>query len=128
MKTQVHNPATAPTPASAYAQAIGVTAASRWMIISGQVAMKPDGTPVSGVEEQMRQCFRNLFAVLADANMQRDHIVKLTVFLTDARDVALYRSIRDEMMGGHLAASTLLIIDGLANPDWRVEIEATACD
>ena len=33
---------------------------------------------------------------------------------------------RDEMLQGHEAASTLLIISGLANPDWLVEIAVIA--
>ena len=41
-------------------------------------------------------------------------------------DVALYRDIRDRMLGGAEAASTLVVVAGLANPDWLVEIEAIA--
>lgn len=127
MQVRIHNPASVPTPASAYAQGVSIGDAARWMLVSGQVGMQADGTFVRDVEDQMRQCFRNIFAVLEDADMARENVVKLTVFLTDSRDVPAYRQIRDEMMQGHVAGSTLLVIDALAHPDWRVEIEATAC-
>ena len=127
MHARIHNPPTAPTPASAYAQGISIADTTRWMLVSGQVGMSADGALADSVDEQMRQCFRNIFAVLEDADMTRQNIVKLTVFLVDSTDVPAYRGIRDEMMQGHVAGSTLLVIDALAHPDWRVEIEATAC-
>jgi hypothetical protein len=36
--------------------------------------------------------------------------VKLTVFITNAQDVALFRETRDQMLNGHLCASTLLVV------------------
>ena len=54
------------------------------------------------------------------------NLVKLTVFITSAQDVALFRDIRDQMLEGHLCASTLLVVSALASPDRTVEIEAVA--
>ena len=110
MHVRIHNPPTAPTPASAYAQGISIADTTRWMLVSGQVGMSADGALADSVDEQMRQCFRNIFAVLEDADMTRQNIVKLTVFLVDSTDVPAYRGIRDEMMQGHVAGSTLLAI------------------
>jgi 2-iminobutanoate/2-iminopropanoate deaminase len=53
-------------------------------------------------------------------------IVEITVYITNSDGVPLYREVRDEMMAGHEAASTLLIISGLANPDWVVEVAVIA--
>jgi len=38
----------------------------------------------------------------------------------------MYREVRDKVMAGHEVASTLLIISGLANPDWVVEVAVIA--
>jgi enamine deaminase RidA (YjgF/YER057c/UK114 family) len=53
-------------------------------------------------------------------------LVKVTVFLTRPIDIPAYRHIRDQALAGARPASTLLIVAGLAHPDWLIEIEATA--
>ena len=63
--------------------------------------------------------------VVSGGQVEAD-IVKVTVFLTDPTDVGLYREIRDRHLEGHEAASTLLIVSGLADPEWTVEIEVVA--
>ena len=126
MKATVHNPAGGPQPASNYAQGLGVSEASRWLVVSGQVGVTAEGTLLPDTESQMQRCFENIFLVLADAGMDASNIVKLTVFLVDAQDVPAYRGVRDEMMQGHTAASTLLVVNALAHPQWKVEIEAIA--
>jgi enamine deaminase RidA (YjgF/YER057c/UK114 family) len=75
---------------------------------------------------QLEQAFANLFAVLAAAGMSRKDLVKLTVLLTAADQVGLYRVVRDRCLDGALVASTLLIVAGLASPDFLVEVEAVA--
>ena len=121
-----HNPKTIAAPASAYAQGLCVEGATRWLTISGQVGVRLDGTMAGDSEAQMEECWNRIFAVLDDARMSKLNIVKVTVFLTRAEDVILYRDVRDRNLEGHVAASTLLVVSGLADPDWLVEIEAIA--
>ena len=77
-------------------------------------------------EAQLEQAFDNVFAVLREAGMDRDHLVKLTVLLTRKDDIGLYRTVRDRLLEGREVASTLLVVAGLASPDFLVEIEAVA--
>ena len=66
-------------------------------------------------------------AIVKDAGMQKRHLVKFTVYLTDPRDIEAYRAARKKVIGDSvLPPSTLLIIDGLASPDMLIEIEAMA--
>jgi enamine deaminase RidA (YjgF/YER057c/UK114 family) len=53
-------------------------------------------------------------------------IVKMTVFLTDAALIPAWREARAAAMEGHVSASTLLIVAGLADPRFQVEVEAEA--
>ena len=94
--------------------------------MSGQIGITPDGVIEDPGEAQMRRCWTNLFAVLAAEGLGKRHLAKVTVFLTRSEDVALYRAVRDEMLDGHPAASTLLIVSGLAAPELTVEIEGEA--
>ncbi|NQV45671.1 MAG: RidA family protein [Rhodospirillales bacterium] len=121
-----HNPPSIAAPASAYAQGLCVEGATRWLTISGQVGALPDGGIAGNSRGQMQTCWDRIFAVLEDAGMTKKNIVKVTVYLTRPEDVTLYREIRDTNLEGHIAASTLLLISGLADPDWLVEIEAIA--
>ena len=121
-----HNPGTIAAPASAYAQGIEVRDATRWLHVSGQTGSLADGGLAGDSAAQMEECWRRIFEVLRSAGMDRTDIVKVTVFLTDPGDVGLYRDVRDRHLEGHEAASTLLIVSGLAAPEWTVEIEVVA--
>lgn len=121
-----HNPSSIAAPASDYAQGLCVEGATRWIAISGQVGALQDGGIAGNSRGQMQTCWDRIFAVLEDAGMTKKNIVKVTVYLTRPEDVGLYREVRDLNLEGHVAASTLLIISGLADPDWLVEIEAIA--
>lgn len=124
--SSIHNPAQIAPPSSAYAHGLKIEGAKTWLHISGQVGTRADGTLAGDSAQQMEVCWQRLFAILADAGMRRENIVKVTVFLTRPGDVGLYRQVRDRMLEGHLCASTLLVVAGLADPDWTVEIEAVA--
>lgn len=55
-----------------------------------------------------------------------ENLVKTTVFLVDAADLPAFGAARSAVLGPRKPASTLLIVAGLARPEWRVEIEAVA--
>lgn len=120
------NPAGAPQPASRYSQAALIEGEGRRLVISGQVGLRPDGTPVADAEDQMGQALANLAAVLAGHGMGVENLVKVTVFLTDASQIPAWRRQRDAFLGGHAPTSTLLIVAGLASPAFAVEVEGEA--
>ncbi|MEQ8504734.1 MAG: RidA family protein [Rhodospirillales bacterium] len=126
MKMTNHQPATVHKPFSAYALATEVRDAARWLHISGQVGADNDGTPIDGIEGQLDAIFYKLGEILKEADMDRTNLVKITIFLTRPEDVPVMRQIRDRFMAGHLCASTLLIVAGLANPAFLAEVEAVA--
>ncbi len=120
------NPATVPTPSSRYTQAIAVASTSKRLIISGQVGMKPDGTILHGLEAQTEQVFDNILALVAAADMEMTDIVKIVTYCTVPGQLSVIREIRQRKFGNHAPASTLLIVAGLANPEFLIEIEAEA--
>ena len=121
-----HNPEAIAVAFSSYSLAVEAPAQARWLHVSGQVGVAPDGSLAEGPEAQMETAFRNILAILGSAGMGPHDLVKITVFLTRSEDVGLYRNVRDRMLAGATPASTLLIISALASPDWLVEIEAIA--
>ncbi len=121
-----YNPDVVGQPFSAYSHGVAVAGASRWLYVSGQVGADVDGTTAGDSEVQMERCWTRILAILEDAGMNRLNIVKVNAFLTDNADIGLYREVRDRRLEGHKSASTLLIVAGLADPTWTVEIEVVA--
>jgi enamine deaminase RidA (YjgF/YER057c/UK114 family) len=112
-------------PVSAYTHVIEVTGATRTIYISGQVGVRMDGSIPEDATEQSQLAYRNLEAQIGAAGMALDNLVKITVILPNHADVAAARAARDEVLAGRKPASTL-IVAGLANPAWKIEVEGIA--
>jgi 2-iminobutanoate/2-iminopropanoate deaminase len=123
---KIHNPTRVAPPAGPYSHGIEVRANARWLHISGQVGTATDGTVPSETGAQAEICWRNIQAILADAGMGMEHLVKVTAFLTRAEDIPAYREARDRVLGEARPASTLVVVSRLARPEWLVEVEAVA--
>lgn len=103
-----------------------VTASTRILYISGQLGMGTDGTTPSTIAEQSGLAWRNVAAQLSEACMGFDKLVKVTVIIPDAAEILASRPARAEAWGDRRPASTL-IVASLANPAWKIEIDAIAC-
>jgi len=122
-----HNPTTIAAPFSRYSQAVEAPAGCRWLYVSGQVGVEPDGSIEKGFEAQSRRTWSNLTAALNEAGMGPRDLVRVNVYLTRVQDVAASRIHRDEVLAGVTPpASTLVIVAALAHPDLLIEIEAVA--
>lgn len=54
-----------------------------FLFVSGQVGSLEDGTPQQGLQDQVRQAFENLDAILAEAGCSFDNVVDVTVFMVN---------------------------------------------
>ncbi|MCM1349264.1 MAG: RidA family protein [Firmicutes bacterium] len=80
MKKQIST-TNAPGAIGPYSQAISV---GDFLFISGQIPVNPaDGTIPEGIEAQTQQSISNIKAILAEAGMTIDNVIKTTVFLAD---------------------------------------------
>jgi 2-iminobutanoate/2-iminopropanoate deaminase len=79
---QIIKTTSAPAPIGPYSQAVK---AGNFLFVSGQVAINPESNElnISNIEEETHQVMRNLKAVLLEAGLSFDHVVKSTIFLTD---------------------------------------------
>lgn len=110
----------------AYSHAALVQDATRRLVMSGQVGLAPDGTLAADAPGQIAQALANLGTILAAHGMTQANLVKMTVFLTDPALIGAWRTARGAWLGSHAPASTLLIVAGLADPRFVVEVEAEA--
>jgi 2-iminobutanoate/2-iminopropanoate deaminase len=123
MTLKAHNPQ---TPLANYSHGIEVPPNARWLHISGQVAVDKDGQTPERFEDQVQLVFDNLRAVLAQAGMTPNDLVKVNVYLLQPEDIPALRAARDKFQGDARPASTLVIVSRLVRPEWLVEIEAVA--
>jgi reactive intermediate/imine deaminase len=97
------------------------------LFISGCAPLDAQGQVVGEtVEDQTRQVFINMKAVLDAAGATFADIGRVTVYLLDVDDRTAVNSIRQEVFGDARPASTLIEVSRLALPGMRVEIEAIA--
>ncbi|MGH6885720.1 MAG: RidA family protein [Geminicoccales bacterium] len=113
-------------PLANYSHATCVPPGARWLYLSGQLGIAPDGTIPESFEAEAEQCFENIRAILAEAGMGFSDLVRLNTYLTDPADLSAYMAVRDRHVGEPPPASTLLVIQALARPQLRIEIEAVA--
>jgi 2-iminobutanoate/2-iminopropanoate deaminase len=122
---QTINSTAAPSVSSGYAQAVSVKGASELLFISGQIPVTVDGHVPPDFLSQARLVWSNIIAQLTTAGMAKEHLTKVTIFLSDRQYITENRAARLEALGGHEVALTV-IITGIFDAAWLLEIEAVA--
>ena len=109
----------------------GLSASGRTIYTAGVIGWDEREMIVSHrLDLQFAQVLRNILAILAEGGAGPEHIVRMTVYITDR---VQYLKLRDELapiwksiMGSHYPAMALVEVKGLVNQSALVEIEATA--
>nr|WP_062341060.1 RidA family protein [Herbidospora sakaeratensis] len=127
MEMIVRNPAEGvyPPSGSAYVHAVEVRDPSRFLYVSGTMGLDPDGTPADSVEEQLALIWANLRAILAEAGMTVDNVVRVTSYLRDVAYTGANAAARVEALGGRPVPTTAIVVQTL-DPAWLVELEIVA--
>jgi enamine deaminase RidA (YjgF/YER057c/UK114 family) len=123
---KILNPDSVHAPVGSYSHAVEALPNARWLFVSGQIALTPEGTVPEEFAEQCELAWTNLGNVLAAAAMAPKDLVKLSVFMVRDKDLPVFREIRDRFLAGHRPATTLVFVKALARPQWLIEIEAMA--
>ena len=121
-----YNPDRIVRPFAAYSQGVEVPANARWLFIAGQVGVDPDGTVAGDSRAQVERAWQNVLAVLADADMGPEDLVRVNVYITDPEDVELNRDAWRRISKAGGPAITMVTVKRLSHPDWTVEVEAIA--
>jgi reactive intermediate/imine deaminase len=106
-----------------------VVKAGNTVYIAGQISVGSDGNVVGkgDAEAQVRQIWRNIEAAVKAAGGSLSNVVKTTTYVTNIQHAAAVRKVREELFQSiNPPTSTLLVVSGLASPDYLVEIEAIA--
>ncbi|QBF30790.1 RidA family protein [Thalassococcus sp. S3] len=115
----------APGASGGYAQAVETTGAQRVVYVSGQIPVSRDGKVPETFREQAELAWRNVEAQLHAADMGLENIIKHTTFLSDRRYRQINSEVRREVLG-NLEAALTVIITGIYDEAWLLEIEVIA--
>jgi enamine deaminase RidA (YjgF/YER057c/UK114 family) len=96
------------------------------VVVSGTAPVLPGGGCPEGAGAQARRCFEIIEAALAEAGASLDDVVRTRMFLTSAEEADAVAAVHGEVLGGVRPAATMVVVAGLLDPAWRVEIEAEA--
>ena len=113
-------------PFARYSHAMVVPAGYRLLFCSGQLGIAPDRQVPAAAGDQAVLCFENILAILRQAGMDKTDIIRINAYLTDRDHLPDYMAVRDRYVGAPPPASTLMLVQGFARPEFKVEVEVIA--
>jgi 2-iminobutanoate/2-iminopropanoate deaminase len=115
----------APAAVGPYNQAVK---AGNMVFVSGQLPFDTVAGEMvtSGIEAQAAQCMKNVLAILAEAKLKPDDIVKTTIYLKDMNDFTKVNEVYASFFSGAYPARVCVEISRLPK-DVDIEIDAIAC-
>jgi len=130
---KMYSPKDMPKPRSPYSHVAEVGAGSKLIFIAGQVPLDEAGNVVGAddFDQQCAQVYANIATALKAAGADWKHVVQLTSILVRAEDIEKFSAYRQREFpklfpNGAYPPNTLMIISRLANPAFRVEVQAVA--
>ena len=96
------------------------------VLVSGTAPIRPDGTVQEDPADQMRRCLEIVETALSEAGASLDDVVRTRMYLVDAADGDAVGRVHGEVFGDVRPASTMIVVAGLLDPRWKVEIEVEA--
>jgi enamine deaminase RidA (YjgF/YER057c/UK114 family) len=127
MQLNLINSSSAPTASGGYSQAVEAVGAKRLLFVSGQIPLARSGVVPEGFADQARLAWKNVLHQLDAAGMTVANLVKVTTFLSSREFADANREARQEALGDHTPALTVIIC-GIFDDKWLLEIEAIAAE
>ena len=88
--------------------------------------MWPDGSCPDDAAAQTRRCFDIIVAALSKAGASVEDVVRTRMYVTSVDEADAVSAVHGEIFGQILPAATMVVVAGLLDPRWKVEIEAEA--
>jgi enamine deaminase RidA (YjgF/YER057c/UK114 family) len=96
------------------------------VLVSGTAPILPDGTCDPDAEAQTRRCLQIIVDALKQLGAEPADVVRTRTYLVDAGDWEAVGRAHGEVFGDVLPASTMVVVAGFLEPEWKVELEAEA--
>ena len=116
--------------ASAYENLVGFSRAVRRgsrIVVSGTAPLGPDGETVIGdAYDQAKRCYEIILEAIESLGGTVEDVVRTRMYVIDAADWEGVGRAHGEFFRDVFPASTMVVVKGLLDPRWKVEIEAEA--
>src|SRR5438874_6204696 len=112
---------------SPYESTIGFSRALRVgpnIYVSGTAPIWPDGSCDPDPEIQARRCLEIISDALREAGAALEHVVRTRMYIVRAANGEAVGRAHGKVFGAIAPASTMVVVTGLLDPRWKVEIEA----
>jgi enamine deaminase RidA (YjgF/YER057c/UK114 family) len=96
------------------------------VLVSGTAPIWPDGSCDPDPENQARRVLDIILAALREAGAGPEHVIRTRTFITHAEDADAVGRAHGAVFGDVRPASTMVVVAGLLDPRWKVEMEAEA--
>jgi len=114
---------------SPYEATIGFSRAVRIgdrVVVSGTAPIMPDGSVEPDPAAQAHRCFEIVARALAEAGASVADVVRTRIYLVDRGDATAIGTVHGTVFGDVRPASTMIVVAGLLDPRWKVEVEVEA--
>jgi enamine deaminase RidA (YjgF/YER057c/UK114 family) len=114
---------------SPFEAAIGFSRAVRvgdTIAVSGTAPVWPDGSVDPDPAVQARRCWEIAVTALEELGGRVEDVIRTRQFVVDAADGDAIGSVHGEFFRGVQPASTMVVVAGLLDPRWKVEVELDA--
>jgi enamine deaminase RidA (YjgF/YER057c/UK114 family) len=96
------------------------------VLVSGTAPVWPDGSCDPDPAVQARRCLEIIVEALAAAGADAEEVVRTRMFITDRTYAEAVGRAHAEVFSDVRPASTMVVVAGLLDHRWHVEIEAEA--
>ena len=96
------------------------------VLVAGTAPIWPDGSCDPDPEAQAARCLAIILAALTEAGAGPEHVVRTRMYLLDPGDWEAVGRAHGAVFADVRPVSTMVVVAGLLDPRWRVEIEAEA--
>ena len=120
------NPRVISPPAANYSHAVLSTNPEKIVLTSGVVPVNVDGETPPAISDQADLIWSNITDILREAHLELSDIVSIITYVVSGNSLEEVMHSRDQQLGNHKPASTLVVVQELANAEWKMEISVVA--
>jgi enamine deaminase RidA (YjgF/YER057c/UK114 family) len=96
------------------------------VLVSGTGPVWPDGRPPGDPGQHARRCWEIVAGALREAGADLTEVVRTRMYITDVEHADAVGAVHGELFAAIRPAATMVVVAGLLDPRWVVEVEAEA--
>jgi enamine deaminase RidA (YjgF/YER057c/UK114 family) len=96
------------------------------VVVSGTAPVWPDGSCPDDAGVQAQRCFDIIRAALVEAGASLADVVRCRMYVVNPSDAGAVGAVHGQFFAETRPAATMVVVAGLLDPRWKVEIEAEA--